>query len=120
MVNTNRNGKVIGFGLSEMAQCHVAHRKDKSMSTKLTRAQVADRYHVSVRTILRWTDDPDYRDLNFPKSVKLGFRNTLYDLDELEEWEKERATAAPPKVRKKPKATISDLDDRKIGLEAAE
>jgi predicted DNA-binding transcriptional regulator AlpA len=84
------------------------------MGTKLTRAQVADRYHVSVRTILRWTDDPDYRDLNFPKSVKLGFRNTLYDLNELEEWEKERAAAPPPKVRKKPKATISDLTDLEI------
>jgi hypothetical protein len=90
------------------------------MGTKLTRAQVADRYHVSVRTILRWTIHPDYRDLNFPKSVKLGFRNTLYDLDELEVWEKERATAAPPKVRKKPKPTLSDLSDLKIGLEAAE
>jgi hypothetical protein len=76
----------------------------KPMDQKLTRAQVADRYHVSIRTILRWTDDPKYAALNFPRSMKLGLRNTLYDLDELEAWEKERAAAT-----KRPKPTLSDL-----------
>jgi predicted DNA-binding transcriptional regulator AlpA len=83
------------------------------MGTKLTRAQVAERYCVSVRTIIRWTDDEEYHDLNFPRPVRFGLRRLLYDLGELEKWEKERAaqTTAP---------AITNLDDLDIQLEAAE
>jgi predicted DNA-binding transcriptional regulator AlpA len=80
------------------------------MGTKLTRAEVANRLRVSVRTIIRWGDDPRYTDLNFPRPVKLGLRRQLYDSDELEAWEKERKAQS-----------LDDLDlDEFVPMEAAQ
>jgi predicted DNA-binding transcriptional regulator AlpA len=83
------------------------------MANKLTRTQVATRYCVSIRTIIRWTDDPKWAALNFPKPVKLGLRNQLYDLDELEAWERERAEAQ--RTRAKAQGNVlSDLSNLEI------
>jgi predicted DNA-binding transcriptional regulator AlpA len=38
----------------------------------LRKKTTADRYGVSTRTIDRWSTDPKYADMNFPKPVPLG------------------------------------------------
>jgi hypothetical protein len=66
------------------------------MGIKLSRSQVALRYgNVSVRTIERWTRDPR---LNFPQPVRFGYRNQLYDLDELRAWEQVRKQIELPDI----------------------
>jgi predicted DNA-binding transcriptional regulator AlpA len=57
-----------------------------STKPKLTRAQIADRCGVSVRSIIRWHTEPYYAHLNFPKPTKIGFRNALYEAAEFEAW----------------------------------
>jgi predicted DNA-binding transcriptional regulator AlpA len=49
--------------------------------------QVAKRYQVSTRTILRWDADES---LGFPKVIKIRDRN-YRRLSELEAWERRRA-----------------------------
>jgi hypothetical protein len=61
---------------------------DRAVSAKLTLAEVAARYGgVNVRTISRWTADAR---LDFPKPLRVG-RRPLWDLTELETWERDRA-----------------------------
>jgi hypothetical protein len=65
-------------------------------SRKLTIAQVAERYgNVNVRTIDRWAHDPKYSKLDFPQPMKIG-RRPLWDLDQLERWERDRAPPGRP------------------------
>lgn len=60
------------------------------MNKFLTDREVAERYGVQPITIWRWSDSLD----GFPKPVKLAGRTTRWRTDELEAWEKSRATAA--------------------------
>jgi hypothetical protein len=50
---------------------------------------VADRYQVTDRTISRWDTQPE---LGFPKAIRINNRK-YRRLSELEDWERERATA---------------------------
>jgi predicted DNA-binding transcriptional regulator AlpA len=76
------------------------------MGQKLRKKQLADRYGHSVRTIERWWHDPA---LGFPQPFFIG-RNPLWELDEIEAWEKSRRP-------RQPALTLDDLD---IPREAAE
>lgn len=59
-------------------------------SKYLTTAELADRYHISTKTLYRWERDEK---LSFPKSIKLNGRN-LYPVEQIQEWERRRAGAS--------------------------
>jgi excisionase family DNA binding protein len=52
------------------------------MARKLTRKQVAKRYHVVERTVTRWTNDG-----RLPQPFRIG-RGFLYDESDLETYER--------------------------------
>jgi predicted DNA-binding transcriptional regulator AlpA len=58
------------------------------MGVKLTRTKLGERYDVHERTIDRWSMDET---LGFPQPMRIG-RSPLWDLDEIERWERARAT----------------------------
>ena len=65
----------------------------KSFSSDRT---VAKRYGVDRATVWRWSNDPHYQDLNFPKPKKVGPNTTRWDDDELDQHDErliEPATA---------------------------
>jgi hypothetical protein len=51
--------------------------------------RVAERYHVSLRTLSRWDDQLA---LNFPKAIVINHRK-YRRIAELESWERERAAS---------------------------
>lgn len=56
----------------------------------LTAHRVANRYHVGVATIWRWSRERD----DFPAPVKLGDNCTRWRLADLEQWESTRGKGA--------------------------
>jgi hypothetical protein len=54
----------------------------------LPTAAVARRYHVTIRTIDRWTEDPD---LGFPKPAVMN-RRKYWSLRELADYDRRRVT----------------------------
>jgi hypothetical protein len=57
----------------------------------LRKKQVAERYQHTIRTIERWTADPA---LGFPQPIYIG-KAPLWDLEELELWERTRPHTKP-------------------------
>ncbi len=51
---------------------------------------VADRYDTTTSTIWRWSREPRFAHLNFPKPVKLGPSTTGWSGDELDAYDAER------------------------------
>ena len=51
---------------------------------------VADRYDTTASTIWRWSREPRFAALNFPKPVKLGPSTTGWSGDELDRYDAER------------------------------
>jgi hypothetical protein len=64
------------------------------MGQKLRKRQVADRYQHTIRTIEGWWKDPA---LGFPQPIYIG-KNPLWDLDELEAWDRTRPHRPPVKL----------------------
>jgi predicted DNA-binding transcriptional regulator AlpA len=79
------------------------------MAQKLRKRQVAKKYDCNPRTIERWTNDPQ---LNFPKPIYIG-RSPLWDLEELEAWDKTRPHSRPLKQEEIPTG-LPDLSDREV------
>ncbi len=61
--------------------------------TYYPRAKTGHRYNVADRTIARWAADPE---LGFPKPIIINGR-WFFALDDLEAWERSRATASNSK-----------------------
>jgi predicted DNA-binding transcriptional regulator AlpA len=62
------------------------------MSQKLRKRQVAERYGHTTRTIERWTADG-----LLPQPIYIG-NHPLWDIDELEKWERTRPNRPPIKL----------------------
>jgi predicted DNA-binding transcriptional regulator AlpA len=62
------------------------------MSKKLRKRQVAERYASTIRTIERWTADG-----RLPKPFYFG-KTPLWDLEELEAWDRTRPHRHPVKL----------------------
>ena len=59
--------------------------------TQFFRAKpVAIRYDTTPSTIWRWSHEPRFAHLNFPKPVKLGPNTTAWSGDELDAYDAER------------------------------
>jgi hypothetical protein len=67
--------------------------------------RVADRYHVSTRTIWRWDHTPH---LNFPEAVRINNRN-YRRLGDLRAWERARAAGKPVQVATAPDAEAAPV-----------
>ena len=64
------------------------------MSQKLRKRAMADRYGVTTKTIDRWSQDSR---LAFPQPLRIG-ATPIWDLGEVERWERERARPGRPPV----------------------
>jgi hypothetical protein len=62
----------------------------KDSGRKLTTPKVADRYGVTTRSVERWGLDPK---LQFPRPLLIN-RRKYWDENELQIWERKRATSA--------------------------
>lgn len=56
---------------------------------KLPSRSVASRYNVTIRTVDRWSRDPE---LGFPKATQINGRN-YFDVRELDDFDRRRAEA---------------------------
>ena len=56
--------------------------------------RVAERYDTSPATVWRWSNDPRYAHLGFPKPVPLGDNTTAWIDEELDEYDQRRIAAA--------------------------
>ena len=52
----------------------------------LRKKTVAERVGTSIRTNDRWSNDPKYNHLDFPKQVSLGENSVGYIEDEIDDW----------------------------------
>jgi prophage regulatory protein len=63
------------------------------MSAMLRKKSVAARLDVSPRTVWRWSTDPAYAALGFPRPVEVGPGCTAWLADEIDEWVAQRFAA---------------------------
>jgi predicted DNA-binding transcriptional regulator AlpA len=64
------------------------------MSQKLRKRAMADRYGVTTKTIDRWSQDSR---LGFPQPLHIN-ATPIWDLGEVERWERERARPGRPQA----------------------
>ncbi len=65
-------------------------REDYAVAQFLRVNTVAHRYDTTASTIWRWSRDPRFAHLKFPKPVKLGPNTTAWSVDELDRHDAER------------------------------
>ena len=61
------------------------------MASSFSRVKtVAARYDNTVSTIWRWTNEPRFAYLKFPKPIKIGPNTTVFADEELDEYDRRR------------------------------
>ncbi len=60
------------------------------MANFLRVGRVAARYDTTASTIWRWSREPRFKKLNFPKPIKIGPNTTVWADEELDNYDQER------------------------------